>query len=54
LLSIGDELPPKYHLATVQEVDEYPFAAAKTMRKWEIANLANGSVNGYSFGMITR
>jgi len=54
LLGIGDELPPQYHLATVQEVEEYPIALAKVMPGWEIANLANGSVDGYCYRMETK
>jgi len=54
LFGIGDELPPQYHLATVQEVNDYPRALRKVMHGWEIANLANGSVDGYSSGTNTR
>lgn len=50
LLTMGEPLPSNYRLATVQEATDYQWALFKTMPSWEIANLADGSVSGKSYG----
>jgi len=56
LFDIGDELPPQYHLATVQEFNDHQIAFRKTLPypRSEIANLADGSVAEHPLGMKTR
>lgn len=44
------QLPPQYRLATVQEVHDHRRALLEAMPSWEIANLADGSVDGASYG----
>lgn len=49
LLSFDEPLPSKCRLATVQEVTDNQDALFKAMPRWEIANLADGSVSGRSY-----
>jgi len=53
-VSNGNELPLEFHLATIQEANDYPIPLMKAMSRWEIANLANGSLDGHSYGMKKR
>ncbi|KAG0562775.1 hypothetical protein KC19_9G170400 [Ceratodon purpureus] len=50
LFPIGDPLPSGYRLVTVQEVHDHREAWERAMPGWEIANLADGSVDGLSHG----
>lgn len=50
LFGIGVRLPQQYRLATVQDVHDHRQALLKAMPSWEIANLADGSVDGASYG----
>lgn len=50
LFGIGHRLPPEYQLATVQEVQDHRRALLEAMPSWEIANLADGSVDGAGYG----
>jgi hypothetical protein len=50
LLNINDPLPEEYRLATTQEAECNKQALFQAMPEWEIANLANGSVDGASYG----
>ena len=54
LFPIDEELPPGYRLVTVREVQDHREALNKAMPRWEIANLADGSVDGQSYGGHTR
>lgn len=50
LILEGARLPSRYRLATVQEVKANQKAVFQAMPGWEIANLADGSVNGKFYG----
>lgn len=50
LFNISEELPQNYRLATVQEVENHRLELLKAMPSWEIANLADGSVDGTLYG----
>lgn len=50
LFDIHDKLPLQYRLATVQDVHDHRRALLEAMPNWEIANLANGSVDGAHYG----
>lgn len=54
LFHIAKQLPPQYRLATVQDVHDHRDALLRAMTSWEIANLADGSVDGASYGGHTR
>jgi hypothetical protein len=54
LFPIDEQLPPGYRLVTVREVQDHREALNKAMPGWEIANLADGSVDGESYGGHTR
>jgi hypothetical protein len=46
LFNINEQLPLNYRLATAQEVCYHRHAYFEAMPNWEIANLADGSVEG--------
>lgn len=50
LFNMKDRLPPRYRLATVEEVREFSMEAMKAMPGWEIVNLADGSIDGFRYG----
>jgi hypothetical protein len=50
LFGINEQLPLNYRLATVQEVKNHRDALFEAMPSWEIANLADGSVDGARYG----
>jgi len=54
LFNINEQLPLSYRLATVQEVCCHRHALFEAMPNWEIANLADGSVDGARYGGQTR
>ena len=54
LFRIGDQLPPQYRLATIKEVEDHQEAVLRAMPGCEIANLADGSVEGAALGGSTR
>ena len=54
LFPLDDELPPHYRLATIQEVRDNREALLRAMPGWQIANLADGSVDGAYYGGFTR
>jgi hypothetical protein len=54
LFRVGDKLPHETRWATVEEVEANREALLEAMPKWEIANLANGSVHGALYGGRTR
>ena len=54
LFPIDEQLPPGYRLVTVREVHNHREALNKAMPGWEIANLADGSVDGMHYGGRTR
>jgi hypothetical protein len=54
LFNINEQLPLNYHLATVQEVCYHRHALFEAMPNWEIANLADGSVDGACYVGQTR
>jgi hypothetical protein len=54
LFCIGDQLPPQYRLATIKEVQDHQEALLRAMPGSEIANLADGSVDGAALGGCTR
>lgn len=54
LFCIGNQLPPQYRLATVKEVQDHQEALVRAMPGCEIANLADGSVDGAALGGCTR
>ncbi|CAK9255054.1 unnamed protein product [Sphagnum jensenii] len=54
LFNINEQLPLNYRLATVQEVCSHRHALFEAMPNWEIANLADGSVDGARYGGQTR
>jgi hypothetical protein len=54
LFNVGDQLLYQYRLATVEEVEANREALLEAMPTWEIANLADGSVEGASYGGRTR
>lgn len=54
LFFIGDQLPPQYRLATIKEVQDHQEALLRAMPGREIANLADGSVDGAALGGCTR
>lgn len=54
LFHIATQLPPHYRPATVQDVHDHRGAMLRAMPRWEIANLADGSVDGASYGGHTR
>ena len=49
-----DQLPPGYRLVIVREVHNHREALRRAMPGWEIANLADGSVDGMHYGGHTR
>jgi len=54
LFSINEQLPLNYRLATVQEVQNHRDALFEAMPSWEIANLADGSVQRARYGGSVR
>ncbi|KAG0619106.1 hypothetical protein M758_4G117300 [Ceratodon purpureus] len=50
----GTTLPAPYRLATVQEVQANQKALFQAMPRWQIANLADGSVTGKLYGGHTK
>jgi hypothetical protein len=54
LFGINEQLPLNYRLATVQEVQNHRDALFEAMPSWEIANLADGSVQGALYGGSVR
>ena len=53
-LYIKEKLPLNHRLATVQEVKNHRHALLKAMPGWEIANLADGSLEGALYGGFVR
>lgn len=50
LFNVNEELPPEFRLATVLDVETNRKALLEAMPSWEIANLADGSVDGQYYG----
>jgi len=50
LLGVNSPIPSGYRLATRQDVENHKQALFQAMPGGEIANLANGSVAGASYG----
>lgn len=54
LFNLDDDLPSDCRLATVGEVEAFKSEVLEAMPGWEIANLADGSVDGASYGGKTK
>lgn len=54
LFNVSDPLPYQYRLATVREAENNKKPLFEAMPEWEIANLADGSVDGELYGGRTK
>ncbi len=54
LFPINEPLPPGYRLVTLREVNHQREALRRAMPRGKIANLADGSVDGWKYEGLTR
>lgn len=52
--NVNEELPPEFRLANVLDVETNRKALLEAMPTWEIAKLADGSVDGRRYRGIIR